>query len=189
MQMADRTHIETKPEQSMRLTKVWMATSVAMAGLIAWIALRDEDRSWTFEYFENRSLEGEATFGELATADIDSEGPVLAGLLKDDYFSMRLKSCIRVPEAGRYQFRLSADNGARLYLNSEVVADAWKDGQTATGKNMELAPGNYPITVEYYDAGGAARMRVEMSQAGVHTFRSLRARTTRPLDDGRCAPI
>lgn len=187
--MAYPADLRMTQKQGTRLPRASGVISVAMAAVIAWFSLREHEKRWTFEHYGNRSLDGEAMVGELIAPDIDSEDPLLADILADDSFSMRLKSCLQVLRAGRYQFRVSADNGARLYLNGELVADAWKDGQATTGKNVELVSGSYPIMIEYYDAGGAARMRVEMSQAGVHTFRSLRSRTKRPLNDGTCSSI
>jgi hypothetical protein len=178
-----------EPAESKPLGKLAMASSVALAIAVACWALLDEANTWTFEYFENRTLEGHGVVGALPTADLDFDDLGLAGILSNDQFSMRLRSCLHLPTGGKYQFRLSAGSGARAYLQQEVVVDAWKDGHGSVGKVLDLAPGNYPFTVEYYNAGGEARMRLDIAHAGVYTFRSLQGMTERPLADGGCKAI
>ena len=136
---------------------------------LASILLLPEPHTWMLEYYRNQSLEGEAVHATMFGPDIGSEAVVPPGLLDRDTFSLRLRSCLRLSAAGSYQFKVAADNGARLYVENELIVDAWVDGRATVGRTIDLTRANYPITVEYFDAGGAAKLRVEMAHLGVYT--------------------
>ncbi|MGH6900444.1 MAG: PA14 domain-containing protein, partial [Geminicoccaceae bacterium] len=59
--------------------------------------------------------------------------------------------------AGRYQFRLESDGGARLWVGDQPVIDDWASGASRTRTSaLVLAPGVHEIRVEYFHETGAA---------------------------------
>ena len=64
--------------------------------------------------------------------------------------------------AGRaYAYLLTADDGARFYVDGHLVIDAWpaQPGQTYSAL-MYLAEGNHTFVVEYFEALEEARIRL-----------------------------
>jgi PA14 domain-containing protein len=173
-----------------RLTRLASVTSAAAALALAWLSLRSAPYTWTFEYYRNRALGGSSVTGQLRNADFKSEALLPAGLVDTDNFSLRLRTCLRLPSAGRFVFRLTAHSGARLYLDGQLLLDAWKQSATTVqGKDIEIAKGNHPLLVEYFDAAGTGSLSVEMSQPGVYEFRNLQGRTQLQSKGGECESI
>ncbi len=76
---------------------------------------------------------------------------------------------ITAPANGSYTFGFVRDNGAKLILNGSTAIDQWTNTVTTTpswGTGTQLttgAPGSYsptPITVQYYNATGAADLEL-----------------------------
>ncbi len=88
----------------------------------------------------------------------------LAGIsLQRDYL-VHLAGRLRVPRDGAYTFHLTSDDGSRLTLSGREVID--NDGlhgaRTVSGQIM-LAAGDHELLVEYFQAGGAQRLKLEWS--------------------------
>lgn len=99
------------------------------------------------------------------TVDFDwgSGTPGVTGVGADD-FSVRWTGLVRVPTTGTYNFRTLSDDGVRLYVNGSLVIDNWSDHGTATDTStgIPLTAGSYvPITLEYYERGGGAVIRLQ----------------------------
>ena len=67
-------------------------------------------------------------------------------------YGLVFKGKLKLAESGQYQFALRSDDGARLYLNSNLLID--NDGvhtaQTATSDPVNLSAGNHELRVEYF---------------------------------------
>lgn len=159
----------------------------ALALVLVWVVLRPSEPRWELEYFDNRGLTGPARLATLSRVDFASEAKLPAGLVDVPSFSMRLKSCFVVQTPGRFQFRVTADNGARISLNGVVVTDAWnQSGRRVVGDGFRLERGKHPLTIEYYNSGGTANLSVEVIESGVHDFRDLDGMLERVAEDGSC---
>ncbi|MGV8973486.1 MAG: PA14 domain-containing protein [Rhodoglobus sp.] len=83
-----------------------------------------------------------------------------------DNFLARWTGYVSVPTAGGYTFGVVQNDGARVTLNyTDKVLDRWSDQSSGlswgTGRDLTTAP--TPITVEYYDHGGAATFQLWVS--------------------------
>jgi glucose/arabinose dehydrogenase len=118
------------------------------------------------EYFNNRTLSGSPTFSQCEAAiddDWGTGGPG-NGLGRDD-FSVRWTGR-HTFAAGSYTFSATADDGVRLWLDGELIVDAWKDqGATTYRATRTLTAGDHEVKMEYYEHGGGAVARLSW-QAG-----------------------
>ena len=120
------------------------------------------------EYYASADLSGTPVRRTDPQVSFDwLDGAPLDGVPADG-FSVRWQGQLDVPAAGRYRFTLDADDGARLYIGSTLVVDAWagEGPQRLTG-SITLAEGLVPIRVEYREASGEARVTLLWSASGL----------------------
>ena len=95
-----------------------------------------------------------------------------AGRIKGDTFSVRWVGEVQAVEGGVYTFRTYSDDGARLWVNGQLVIDHWgpHTPANATG-TVVLAPGRkYDIRLDYRDVTGGAVVRLEWERPGQDGF-------------------
>ena len=105
------------------------------------------------EYFANQELQGQP-------ADVRTDEQINFdwGRYKpsphvgENNFSVRWTGKLTAPESGAYRFGVTADDGVRLYLDNELLIDAWKSNPTKTvTKEVSLEAGRaYDVRMEYY---------------------------------------
>jgi len=113
------------------------------------------------EYFANTSRD---MSGAPALTRIDSsidfnwgnDGPGTP--IGTDHFSVRWTADLEIAVADTYTFITNTDDGARVWLNDRRIIDKWVDqGPTdAPSAAIQLEPGIYPLTMEYYEWEGGA---------------------------------
>jgi hexosaminidase len=111
--------------------------------------------------------------GELKSADDVKQGqPLRVGTVPDvglrgderpEHYGVRLTGLVRVPDDALYTFYLSSDDGAKLLIRGEVIAD--NDGGAGQGQ-IALRRGFHPIEVVFFQATGPAKLRLEVSTPG-----------------------
>lgn len=82
--------------------------------------------------------------------------------INSDHFTVRWTGELLAPISGDYRFSAVADDGARLWINGELMVNTWPDGggQTLTD-SIELGGGQkYPVTLEYYEETGTASVQL-----------------------------
>jgi beta-glucosidase len=119
------------------------------------------------EYFKNAKLDGEPALTRVdayINFDWSTQSPFCGADAPRENFSVRWTGAIAVREDGDYQFLSRHDDGARLYVDDELVIDNWKDQAPAvppavnsTGQ-ASLKHGLRKIRLEYYQAGGGAEL-------------------------------
>ncbi|UCD53375.1 MAG: hypothetical protein JSW27_12140 [Phycisphaerales bacterium] len=145
----------------------WSASGVTYPGAVWSFTTYDpEDGGAVAEYWSNMSLSGApdvvTTVGEVnydwGSADVPGENsPDVA--IPVDGFSCRWTAELTVPTTGTYTLYQASDDGARLFLNGEVVAEGWYDRGTtedATGPLELVAGETYVLVMEMYENGGGA---------------------------------
>jgi hypothetical protein len=68
-----------------------------------------------------------------------------------EWFALRTTTRLIVPADGIYSFRLNSDDGAKLYINGNLVID--NDGQhapTAKDASVSLTAGEHAISIDYF---------------------------------------
>ncbi len=102
-----------------------------------------------------------AAKGESAGFDLSVAG-------RPDNYGLRYTSNLQIAKEGEYQFWLGSDDGSRLIIDGEKVADC--DGihpyQTVEGRKT-LKAGFHEVVVEYFQGGGEATLEVEISGQGL----------------------
>jgi hypothetical protein len=76
-------------------------------------------------------------------------------------FTARYTGLLSVSEPGTYTFRVEADDGARLVLDGNVIGEWMVAGQPNSFEaTVELAGGNHPIQIDYFQQGGGSTLRL-----------------------------
>ncbi len=118
------------------------------------------------EYFASPNLDGPAlTRIDTAVAFDWALGSPDAAIPADS-FSARWSGWIRPRASETTTLHAIADDGARVWVDSVLVIDAWTGSGSpveASGAFAAVAGRLYPIVVEYHEAADSARMRLEWS--------------------------
>ncbi|MCB8953395.1 MAG: hypothetical protein H6650_15415 [Ardenticatenales bacterium] len=141
--------------------------NLGSANIQFWWDRTDLVGEWWGEYFDNPTLSGAAVRTRNdANLDFDwGQGAPDAGLPADN-FSVRWTRSAQF-ENGLYRFTLLVDDGARVYLNGDLIIDEWRDGssrQVQVDRNVN--GGAFPVRVEYYDRSVTARVRLTWEKVG-----------------------
>ncbi len=116
---------------------------------------------WKGEYWSNRNLSGSpAIVRNDAVIDFGwGTGAPATGLPSDD-FSARWTRTANF-DAATYRFRVLVDDGVRLWVDDQLILDAWRDGAVRElTVDHALTRGTHRLRVEYYERTGESRIRV-----------------------------
>ena len=115
---------------------------------------------WRGEYFNNRHLSGQpVVVRDDPAIDFTWWGnSALPGLPADD-FSARWTRQLPF-DAGTYRFRVTADDGVRLWVGDRLLLDDWREGQSTRTAEVNLAAGPQVVRLEYFERGGEALARL-----------------------------
>jgi glucose/arabinose dehydrogenase len=109
------------------------------------------------EYFANRTLTGSPTFTRCETTinnNWGAGGP--GGGVGPDNFSVRWSGTFNL-SAGTHLFEVRADDGIRLWIDSALAIDQWRDqSPTRYRVSRNLTAGAHTVRVEYYENAGGA---------------------------------
>ena len=126
-----------------------------------------ESDSWRVEYFYNQDLAGTpdqvGTDNEI-NEDFSRHRP--SGL-PSDHFSVRWER-IAALSGGLYRFTLQKDNGARVWLNGELILDHWNDCcfELIHTAEIPLIAGHHRFRVEYFEHESDAKITFSWSRIG-----------------------
>ena len=140
---------------------------------------------WLGEYYEGQEFEGEATLRYARKIEFDwGKRAPFRGMPKDRW-SVVYTTCLEVEEEEEYRFRLTSDDGSRLYIDGERIIENWgpHSPRTRSGKYV-LEPGTYELQVEYFEASHGATLKLvaAIGEDGDHETLSPR-RLRQPSDD------
>lgn len=126
---------------------------------------------WNASYFNNATLSGSSVLTRIddkidfnwASGSPDASVPA-------DNFSARWTKTVNFPTAGKWTFRVGADDGVRMWIDVTQIVNEWH-GNAEGYKTYEvsidtLTAGNHDLKVEYYEATGNAGVKVEWWYGG-----------------------
>jgi hypothetical protein len=118
--------------------------------------------AWWAEYYDNQNLDGTPVLTRSDSAiDFDWGGGSPDPSVPVDQFSVRWTRVLGFT-AGTYRFLASCDDGVQIYVDGQVVVDAWQKQalpNTRTGEII-LGEGQHTVVVEYFEEGGGAAAHV-----------------------------
>jgi hypothetical protein len=115
---------------------------------------------WRGEYFTNRDLSGAAALIRTDYSIDFDWGGVPALPIPADNFSVRWTGATSF-EAGTYRFTVVVDDGARLFVDNNLVLSEWEDGgERELNVEVGLSAGNHSFKLEFYDHTRDARVRL-----------------------------
>lgn len=114
--------------------------------------------------------------------DWGTGAPSLVSSLGADLFAVRWEGQIYIPVTGDYVFQITHDDGAKLWVNNQLIFDKWQDSSTTENSNtINLQPGWYPIRLDYYENGGGAAIKLAWKKPGASAFEIIPASNFWPM--------
>ncbi len=151
--------------QARALRAIMQVTLVAVLLLASLAALGTpvvaQSTIWRGEYYGNATLSGSPVLVRDDSAiNFDWGAGSPANNVPADRFSVRWTAFVHMA-AGTYTFTATVDDGVRLWVDDQLLIDQWKDQSASTfAATTTLGAGYHSLRVEYYDAGGTARISV-----------------------------
>jgi hypothetical protein len=94
---------------------------------------------------------------ELASIDWRNDGPTDLGLTDENDFTIRWAGQLRIEKAGEYELRYLSDDGQRLWIDGQLVTDAWDTtSHSQTTLPIQLDVGWHDIVIDHTEGGGTA---------------------------------
>lgn len=126
---------------------------------------------WDASYYNNTSLSGDPVLERVDDQINFNWGAGSPGGGVDaDNFSARWTKTVNFPTAGKWTFRVGADDGVRMWIDVTPIVDEWHgnpEGYRVYEVSIDtLTAGNHDLRVEYYEATGDARVTVEWFYGG-----------------------
>lgn len=120
---------------------------------------------WKASYFGNSSLQGAPTLvrnEQFLNFEWGTGSP--APSIPVDNFSARFERVLDF-SPGNYRISATMDDGARVWVNNELVIDSWTTGARRTLTADRWLSGSVPIRVEYFENAGDATLIVSVAPA------------------------
>jgi LysM repeat protein len=86
--------------------------------------------------------------------------------LGGDHFSAHWTRTINFI-GGVYRFRVRTDDGARVWVDQNLILDAWRvQAQSDYWVDVTVSPGHHVVTVDYFEGTGVASIQFSFSRLG-----------------------
>lgn len=147
------------------------AVMIVLAVGLGRSVVRGPSGPWLGEYYEGKDFEGDARIRYTRKLEFDwGKDRPFRGVPKDKWSAI-YTTCLVVDEEAEYRFRVTSDDGSRLYVDDEKLIENWgpHSPRTRTGKLL-LEPGTYELAVEYFEASHGAMLKlvVAIGEDGKH---------------------
>ncbi|HTL10047.1 MAG TPA: PA14 domain-containing protein, partial [Chitinophagaceae bacterium] len=120
------------------------------------------------DYFNNPNVSGQIALTRTdATINFDWGNDAPAARIDKKSFSVRWTGQVLAPVTQLYTFYTLCDNGARLWVNGQLLVDSWKDkdAREEHGSIWLEAGVKYNIRLEYFEKKGKAMAKLFWSGA------------------------
>jgi len=151
------------------MSKRHLVVALGLLGLMAGLAIfsaqisrASQSNPWKGEYFQNRTLSGTPAF-KRDDPVITFEwgyGPPVEGWTISENYSARW-TITEDFGTGNYTFAARSDDGVRMYVDSQIVIDAWHDQESGDWIviSKTMTAGKHTVKVEYYQHNGWAAIQ------------------------------
>jgi uncharacterized protein YraI len=137
------------------------------------VRLISSSNSWQATYFNNPNLSGNPVVtrgepaGEANRLDFNWGLGSPAPGVEANQWSARWVGNFYF-EGGDYRFRLTVDDGARVYIDGIRILEVWEPGwhNDLTNDFRNIGRGNHQIVVEYYDAASLGMISMRWDALG-----------------------
>ncbi len=140
-------------------TKQWITAFVVMSLMLVLTLLpsalvrADFGTNWTAQYYDNKDLSGDPVQTDNGINGINfnwgSGKPI--SKVDSDKFSIRYTSTQTFGQ-GTYEFILSSDDGARIFIDGNLVLDRFVSRPLTTDRFQQtLSAGDHSLKVEYFE--------------------------------------
>jgi hypothetical protein len=120
----------------------------------------EADDPWVATYFANAALSGEPALTRIETAlDHNWGWGSPADGVPNDHFSARWTQPLYF-RAGVYRFTTYTDDGVRLWVDGNLLVDAWRPMRGYRSATVRLSEGTHDVRMEYYEHTGVALARL-----------------------------
>jgi hypothetical protein len=135
-----------------------------LATIALWWEKAPSYPDWKGQYFNNIYLSGSPVLVRNDKGIDFNWGAGAPGSgLPADNFSVRWTHTVYYP-AGTYRFYVQVDDGARLWVDGQLVIDQWHDGSNTYNGDVYLTEGNHEVRLEMYEHLGGAMARMWWEQ-------------------------
>ncbi len=124
-------------------------------------------------YYDGMALAGNPLLTRTEAVDFNWGSGAPGTGVPANKFSVRWTGTITIPTTGNYRFRTISDDGVRLWINGTQRINNWDDHRPTPTRPAALAftaGQRVPITLEYYENGGDAVMRLQWNRPGTTTY-------------------
>ena len=106
--------------------------------------------------------------GTIAAVHAPSEGYM--GEVKSNFYA-EITGVLTIAESDNYVIRLVSDDGARLYLDGDLLIDHdGLHGPDARDSELIINEGAYPLRIQYFQGGGGAALSLQWARHGDDGF-------------------
>lgn len=115
--------------------------------------------NWKTSFFNNRDLSGEPVLVvDQPNIDFNWGGGSPRAEVNSDNFSARFERTLNF-NYGNYELVLTMDDGARVYVDDQLVINAWNVDSARTRRAQLVMSGAKRLRVEYFEAAGTAQIQ------------------------------
>jgi len=139
---------------------LWIAIPLVLTLLLMALPVAADGSTWHGEYYSNQWLIGAPSLiRDDPTVNFNCGAGSPGAPIPADHFSTRW-TCSEYFSGGDYRFYVTTDDGARLWVDSQLLIDQWHN-QAATTYDavISLSPGTHFLRLEHYEDMGDAVIR------------------------------
>ncbi len=143
--------------------------------LVAWTSdpvINPGEQGWTAQYYNNPGLSGPPVLErheESIAYDWYEAAPGPG--VNADQFSVRWTGDIAITQTGFYSFRMSSDDGSRLWIDDRPIMDHWEECCTQWTARVFLPAGVHRVRMEMVELNGWSSAHLNWSSAGGRDIR------------------
>lgn len=134
---------------------IFIFAAIVLVSSYLVLTVSSADSAWTASYWNNVDLEGDPVHTRMEEPlQIDYDwggGSPVPGIVNEDNFSARWTRSVNL-QPGTYRFTVTSDNGARLWVNNQLIINEWWDHPPQTDSaEITVSGGDVPIRFEMFE--------------------------------------